>query len=77
MRYACGMDAEKVAILSENDPAFSQFIRRLLFVDDAEQADLATRRHIDAMATEIFGDGLRAILIEVEANRPRHRPSLH
>ena len=71
-----GCQAKEVIILAEDDSALGKTIRELVLVDGSEEAHLGCGRHIDATAAEAGGDGMRAVLIKMESNRPWHGASV-
>jgi hypothetical protein len=63
-----GIEPEEVLVLGEEDTTFGQAVNGLLLVDRS-RAYFRRRRDIDAAARQTLGDGLGAVLIQVEANQ--------
>jgi hypothetical protein len=75
MRYGRVLKPEKIGVMSDNDPALSEPISGLLLVLGFEQPRLLRGGDVNPAAAEAISYGRVAALIQVEANRPGHRPS--
>jgi len=66
------VEPQEVGVLREDDAQFRQGERHMAFVRRAQQADVGRRRGVDPAIPERSSDARVAVLIQVEANRPRH-----
>jgi hypothetical protein len=73
--HSGGMESQEVPVAGRDDSARRQGIGHLLLVGRTDQSSLGRRRHVDAVPAQARGDGRIAMLIEVERDRPGHRPS--
>ena len=71
-----GGQPKEVIVIAEDDSALAQAERELVLVGGPEEAHLGRGRHVDPAAAKARGNGVRAVLIKMESNRPRHWPSV-
>jgi hypothetical protein len=71
-----GSKPQKVVVITEDDPALCEAKATLVFVDGPEKTYLGRGRHINPAAAEACGNGVQAVLIKMESNRPRHGASV-
>src|SRR6185312_13717717 len=74
--HADRAEPQEVLILSGDHPPFGEGMGRLLLVGRPHQANFGSRRDVDSVTPQALADGRRAVLIEVEAYRSRHRPAV-
>src|SRR5688500_1052153 len=67
------MKTEKVGVVSEDDPLLGECKGQMLLVGRLKKIRVGRRRNVDAAAAQALGQRRRTMLIQVEANCPRHR----
>lgn len=67
-----GSQPKEVVVITEDDPAMSETKGKLVLVDGPEKTHLRRGCHINAASEKSCGNGVRAVLIKIKSNRPRH-----
>jgi hypothetical protein len=76
MGYLCGLKAKEIRVVSEYGPVLSEPISGLQFVLGLDEPGFLRRGDVDFATAKTVGNSRIAALIQVEANRPSHWPSL-
>ncbi len=71
-----GSEPQKVIVIAKDNPALGEAKAKLVLVYGLEKTHLGCRRHVDAAAAKAGSYRVRAVLIKMKWNRPRHWASV-